>query len=461
MKTTYRLVTAAALAAAGVTVYAQLPDLKSPPPPPTAAWGDPGPEVPRLALPPITTPPDEPLVMPGLPSRPTEKSDKRNTPALPPVSLASAKEPVLPPVPATPAVPLPLPSAAPAVPVSPAIPAPVANRPPVEPLIPPLPTPTPKVAPEPVPAPLPVPTPKPPTGLVPPPAPLPSAPPVLQPPVQPVPAPSNTGASATPTTHPDAVVSDSKYVVLKDDKIIEGPVSLRGDVVVVRQGSLDRPFSKSQVQFVADSKDDVYRFMLAKVPADDTAARLGVARWCMFAGLREQALVEAREIEKLQPGHAGAAALARSLELSLKQFPSAKAPKMELPARPAFPVDLKTAPMPPVAPDPEPDVTAEAAKQFATRVQPFLANQCAECHATPDAGKFQLVRVDPGAATPQATRANLRAVANLLRKDDPVSSPLLAYALSAHGTQKVPAVASRQVAAYQPLEAWVALAVGA
>ena len=80
-------------------------------------------------------------------------------------------------------------------------------------------------------------------------------------------------------------------MVLKDDKIIEGPVSLRGDVVVVRQGSLDRPFSKSQVQFVADSKDDVYRFMLAKVPADDTAARLGVARWCMFAGLREQGRV--------------------------------------------------------------------------------------------------------------------------------------------------------------------------
>jgi hypothetical protein len=256
-----------------------------------------------------------------------------------------------------------------------------------------------------------------------------------------------------------------KYVVLKDDKLIEGTVSVNNETVVVRHGALDRLFPKSQVQYVAASRDEVYRFMREKVPATDVAARLKVAKWCMFSGLREQALTEAREVQKLQPTNRNAADMIRSLELSLQQFPSEDSPKMSAPGVPTFPAELKSAPVSPIPPatvaDPEPDVTPEAALVFASRVQPFLANQCVECHGKADyAGKFKLVRVTPQDAGPQATRANLRSVAGQLRKDDPASSPLLMKALTAHGGMKLPAIGSRQAAAYLGLEWWASLAVG-
>ncbi len=429
MKTTYYLVTAAAVAAAALVVHAQLPNLDTPPLPPKTVHASPA--VPRLALPPVSSPPDEPLVMPGLPAVPPVKS---GVPTLPSVAPVSGAEPS---VPSVTGVPLPLPLLpAPTAPLVYTGPGPVVSGPPTEPLIPP-------VA-------LPLPTPKP--VLLPPSAPVPASMPVLEPPVQPVPAPSAN----------DPLEAGGKYVVLKDDKVLEGSVTLRGDVVVVRHGSLDRPFTKSQVQFVAGSKDEVYRFMLAKVPATDAAARLKVARWCMFSGMREQALFEAREVQKLDPRNADATALARSLELSLQQFPPANAPKMSAPQTPTVPAELRTV-LPPVTPvpvEPELDVTPEAANLFAVRVQPFLANQCVECHVKFDTGKFKLALVAPGESGHQATRANLRAVAAQLLKDEPVSSPFLVKALTAHGGQKVPAVASRQAVVYQTLEAWTALAVG-
>ena len=163
-------------------------------------------------------------------------------------------------------------------------------------------------------------------------APLPAPTPVLQPPVSPKPEPLPPPSELPPAKGEPLAVA-GKYVVLKEDKLIEGAVTLSGDVVIVRQGALDRPFAKSQVQFVGSSRDEVYKFMLAKVPATDTAARLQVARWCMFSGMREQALTEAREILKLQPADKSAASLARSLELSLQQFPAEDSPKMTAPER--------------------------------------------------------------------------------------------------------------------------------
>jgi hypothetical protein len=488
MKTTYWLVAAAAVAAGGVTVYTRLaangPPLPNVPltaeKPPTA--------VPRLTLPPVVIPPDEPLALPvpdapaGSPPLPLPESKPVSKPDAPPVPTTKPMaDPVSPVEPASAVVPLipPLPVLPPPMPAPFAVPGPtpvLAVPPaPVEPAVPALPAPVRPESPSAAP-----PAPKPgvsaPPALVSPapPKPLPlPAPSVLQPPVGPTPAkplPLPVGVGAAP------LAGAGKYVLLKDDKLIEGGVTVHNDTVVVRQGALDRPFHKSQVQYVASSRDEVYRFMLAKVPAADAAARLGVAKWCMFGGLREQALAEAREVLTLQPTNKHAADMVRSLELSLREFPAEDSPRMSAPAAPTFPVELRhdpvpmpvpaapaippAAPVPPAVLDPEPDVTPEAALVFGARVQPFLANQCIECHAKPDhAGTFKLVKVDPVQAGPMATRTNLRAVAGQLRKDDPGASPLLLKSLSAHGGMKLPAT-TRQSTAYQTLEAWAVLAIG-
>jgi hypothetical protein len=168
----------------------------------------------------------------------------------------------------------------------------------------------------------------------------------------------------------------------------------------------------------------------------------------MFAGLREQALTEAKEVLKIQPGNASAEQMTRSLEESLKLAPAdGSAPVVAV--------------RPPGVLDTEPDVelTAEGVTTFASRAQPVLANQCMECHARADyAGAFKLVRVTGFEVGPQSTKANMRATASQLRKDDPLNSPLLAKALTAHGGMRQPAFATRNAVAFRVLEAWVQIA---
>ncbi len=310
---------------------------------------------------------------------------------------------------------------------------------------------------QPLPAPKPLPNPSP-TSPTPPAAPTPLPAPVLQPPVSPHAPP--TGSPASP---PDWS-ANGRFVVLSDNKLIEGSqVSVAGNSVVVRQGALDRTFPKSQVQFVGASKDDVYQFMLAKVPADDPAARLKVAQWCMFAGLREQALREAREVMKLKPDYRAAADLARSLERSLREFPPAELPKMAPPTTPAFPTELKPLPppIPPAVSDSDWEITPEAVKTFPRQVQPFLANQCVSCHAKSDyPGAFKLARVAPDDAPPLATQTNLRAVVGQIDWTNPQKSPLLLKSLTAHGGQRRPAIDHREEAVFQTLESWIIFAVG-
>jgi hypothetical protein len=208
------------------------------------------------------------------------------------------------------------------------------------------------------------------------------------------------------------------------------------------------------VQLVAAGKDEVYKFQLARVTPTDAAARLKLARWCMFGGLREQALQEAREVLKLEPGNPAARDMTRSLEESLRLFPEGGPPA-------AAPKAAAPTPTPAVA-EPEPEVAPEAAATFPARVQPVLANLCMDCHARPDyAGCFKLAKLTAGYdAGPQATRQNLRAVAAQLRKDNPGASPFLVKAATPHGGMKEPAFAGRHAGALRALEAWVYAAVG-
>ena len=264
----------------------------------------------------------------------------------------------------------------------------------------------------------------------------------------PAPTPFTPGLDSLQPEPAPNLAAGGKFVVLKGNKLVEGAATVTGDKVTVRQGALDRSFPKADILFVGQTRDDVYRFMLAKVPSGDPAARLAVARWCMFNGLREQALAEAKEVLKLKPQERAAADMARSLEESLKQFPTEGSPP-----RPQG--VLVT------VPESEPDLTPEGATTFAQRAQPVLANQCMECHARADhTSGFKLARVTGFEVGPQTTHANLRAVAAQLKKDDPQNSPLLVKALATHGGMKQPAFVSRQATAFRLLEAWVLVAVG-
>jgi hypothetical protein len=358
---------------------------------------------------------------------------KNATTPVPPVPPV---QPVAPPVKAIVPEVKPLPSVPAAPPVAPA-------APPVKPIVPPalvkVPE-APRVNPVQTPATQPPVAPAP-TVVLPQPAPLPQ-------PAQPQPLPILPPPRKEPP--PAAGSGSGKFVVLRGDKLVEGSVSVAGEKAVLRQGSFDRVLPKADVLFVGETKDEVYRFMLARVPATDAAARLGVARWCMFAGLREQALAEAREVLRIQPANASAAQMARSLEESLRLAP----------ADGSAPVAAAKPPGGVLEAEPDVGLTAEGATTFASRAQPVLANQCMECHARDDHGSaFKLKRVTGFEVGPHSTHANLRSVAAQLKKDDPANSPLLVKALTAHGGMKQPAFVSRKAVAFQVLESWVAVAV--
>lgn len=421
------------------------------------------PAVPELPLPPIVSPPDGDRVLPAaaLPAIPVPASTSPPAvPAIPVVPAAPVPPASVPAIPVVPTTATP-PAVSPSIPTIPA-PAPMAKPAalPTTPMVPPLPVP-----PAPTPAP-PMPIPVPPAttplptillsspgssgpAVAPSPAPVqPSAPQEPRPLPLPAPTPFTPGLDSLKPEPAANLVPTGSIAVLKGNKLIEGKVTVSGDKVVVRQGALDRTFLRSEVLFVGANRDDVYRFMLAKVPAGDAAARYAVARWCSLNGLREQALTEAQAIMKLKPDHRAASDLARSTEESLRLFPAdGSAP-------------VRTGGALVTVEEPEPDVSPEGATAFAARAQPVLANQCMECHARADHGSgFKLVRVTGFEVGPQATHANLRAVAAQLKKNDPGNSPLLVKSLIAHGGMRQPAFVSRQSAGYRQLESWVAVAV--
>ncbi|HEY3788100.1 MAG TPA: hypothetical protein VGL71_04555, partial [Urbifossiella sp.] len=363
-----------------------------------------------------------------VPAKPTaDASELLDDRTLPPIVTDPNESPVIavsaelpkvppPPLPAVPMIPQP-----PALPV----PAPPLAVPPAQKL-PAVPPPViPKTPPSPSPAPIP---------NVPPPAPL-GAPTPFVPPTPP---------------------SIGSIILLKDGKMVEGAVTQSTDMVVVRRGSIDQPFARDQVQFIGKSKDECYRHLLGTVKADDAPGRFKLARWCMYNGLRELALGEAKEVVKLQPNMTAAAEMARALEESIRLFNPDGTAKIEAPAAPKV-----GAPVLPKAVEADPEIVPEAATAFAPHIQPILVNLCADCHARPGyAGVFKMACGSVQDVDAAIARHNLKAAISQIKNGDPGASPLLVKALAVHGGMKQAAFANRAAPAFRVLEAWVYIAAG-
>ena len=413
-----------------------------------------------VSLPPIVIPPDlhpasaeSSKLSASVPAAPAAPPGSRSLAqghpsALPPLFPVPPPHVVPPPADSGPSpMPLQPPSTAAPWPKLPPVPPPGSETPPwpkpgnignPSPVSPPLATPQPVPTPQPAPivgSQLPEPQPQKPPLQVPPPPEPPQTTPRVQPPIAP--------SVQVPTT------GAPRYVILKNNKLVVGQVRLEGDEVVIRQGALDRRWSKAEVITVVKDAQAVWQTLRKQIPDENLAARLALARWLMFQGLREQALAEARAIVQQDPQQKQAQDLARSLELSLQQFPSSK----QAPSSTAGGQMLADW-------SHELHLTTQGILSFANQAQPVLANQCMDCHARSDYhGPFRLTRVSGLEVGWQHTWQNLRAVAAQLNRQEPVQSPLLRKALSAHGPMKQPAFLSPQSPGYKALEAWVLSAV--
>ena len=292
-------------------------------------------------------------------------------------------------------------------------------------------------------------------AVPPPPLATPSAPPAPSAPPPPLPAvpPPTKLNPPTPFVTPEAPGIGS-VVLLQNGKLVEGTVTEAAGKVIVRRGSIEQPFPKDDVQFIGKSKGECFKHLLGKVKVDDAPGRFKLARWCMYNGLREQALGEAKEVVKLQPNHGAAVEMARALEESLRLFNADGSSKAEAPAAPKG-----NGPVLPKAVDSDPEIVAEATVAFAPRVQPVLVNLCADCHAKPGyTGAFKMACGSGHDVDPAIARVNMKAAFLQIKKDDPAASPLLTKALAAHGGMKQAAFAGRATPAFRVLEAWVFIA---
>jgi hypothetical protein len=228
----------------------------------------------------------------------------------------------------------------------------------------------------------------------------------------------------------------NQVVVLDDGSLLEGTVQTTEKIVRVAPPSGPaRIVTAKQVAFIGDSRSAAYDFVARHVDAKTAIGARQLATWCEKAGLPDKAIVHAKALAALAPmDRAVMDWIAR-----LEKTPAAK----ELPA---------TA----VVPAANVELTGGSGVSFAARIQPILSNQCASCHAAKDhVGAFKLGRIAEGYANTEITAANLKIVAGQLTPDHPTSSPLLRYALAAHGGQKRPSFPNRDVVAFRHLEAWV------
>lgn len=246
----------------------------------------------------------------------------------------------------------------------------------------------------------------------------------------------------TPVPSVPAAPVKGKVLLLNNDRGMEGDIERVGDSYRIRRpvGEVTIPADKAK-RLCADW-DDALRQMRSESNLADPDERLRLSRWCVANGLRQEALAEAKAALALRPGSKQVQQIVQMLQRTAETAsasPTASAPAVEA-------SNAGTAPAV--------DIASESFAAFVSKVQPILMNTCASCHCYGKGGEFHLYKPHEGGAKIAAMR-NLASVLAQLAPDRPAASPLLAKAVSAHGTASVPPIQGRKTAPFRTMEIWV------
>ncbi|MBX9681157.1 MAG: hypothetical protein K2X38_20560 [Gemmataceae bacterium] len=245
---------------------------------------------------------------------------------------------------------------------------------------------------------------------------------------------------ATAVAGPDR----GKVLLLTNDRGLEGQVERVGDRFRIRRpvGELWVPADKAKRVCAAWS--DALAHMRSEANLADPDERIRLARWCTTNGLRPEALDEAKAALELRPQ---SKAIQQMVEMLKRASDSSAAAASGIVTTGA--TDTATTASPP-----QMDIGSESYAVFVGKVQPILMNTCASCHATGKGGEFRLFKAHEGGAKVSAMR-NLASVLAYVTPDRPTASPVLAKAVSAHGTATNPPIQGRRAAPFRTLESWV------
>ncbi|MFO0865707.1 MAG: hypothetical protein U0744_13825 [Gemmataceae bacterium] len=235
-----------------------------------------------------------------------------------------------------------------------------------------------------------------------------------------------------------------QVLLLANDRGLEGDIERVGDRFRIRRNVGEMWIPADKAKRVCGNWSDALAHMRSEANLADPDERIRLSRWCTTNGLRPEALAEAKAALELRPQSKAIQQMVEMLQRAADSTASA----------PTGITTISATDTAITGSAPQVDIGSEAYAVFVGKVQPILMNTCASCHATGKGGDFRLFKAHEGGAKVAAMR-NLASVLAYVTPDRPTASPVLAKAVSAHGTATNPPIQGRKAAPFRTFEMWV------
>lgn len=233
-----------------------------------------------------------------------------------------------------------------------------------------------------------------------------------------------------------------RVLLLRTGRILKGQIREISTGWLVSQPNGRVVIPADQVQFEADSLEDVYLRLRIEMQNPTAGAHLRLADWCFSQKLYPEATRELRDALRLDSSNETARVMLHRIEQEIRRQTQ---PAEEASAESASSVGVlriggqRTGDDVPEARSLS-GLSRETADAFVTRLQPLLANKCgsARCHGTVAKNGFQLEPVPRRSGNLRLrVERNLAASLEFVDPDMPLGSRLLMAIDRTHGGQLV------------------------
>lgn len=211
-----------------------------------------------------------------------------------------------------------------------------------------------------------------------------------------------------------------KWVLLRDGHMRFGEVMKDAVGYLFRSNGARMRLSATQVEAVADTKADIFRYKKNRIPPNDLEERLELAKWCYRQHLIDEAKAETTAVLAIDPQHAQAKKLLKNLDVT-------EAPTMSS--------SENGASIGSTGIGAEADGFGEdSLRMFTSQIHLILLNKCGRCHG--NARHESEYKLSNRRITPSVTKKNFQATELMVDLRNPGKSKLLEMALTPHGSSK-------------------------
>lgn len=251
---------------------------------------------------------------------------------------------------------------------------------------------------------------------------------------------------------PVAAPPKNRCLLLTNGKVVRGIVEKVGKQYRLRRNAGAIYYDENQVVMVVDSSREVYDHKRAGLPGHDILAHMELSQWCIEEKLWNEALIEANQILSIDPENAPA--------LHRREFVQKQIDKLT-----ADPTNSVKSDRTLRARSDHRKIIQRWKEGFGNelfgdyvQIEKIVANRCAAaaCHGSMrHEGKFKIVVQEHGKVDQRVTARNLQSVQAIIDLQSPQRSPLLYYAVNAHGSSAVAPFGGINDPLYRDLHNWV------